>query len=381
MQQKRLALIGMILFALLPLGRAYAADFGDLVVKTGDIDENVLVGGERIKIDANIDGDVTSAGGTTEFDGIITGDILAVGQKIMVTAEIKGDVRVAGATVVIAGQINGDILAAGMSVTINEAAVVGGEVWVGGGEVVLAGTMEDDVHAGGKDVVLSGTVMGDAIFGGETIRITSTARIMGDFTYHGVSEAIIDPGAEIAGDIVFIRTEQPEQIMGGLFAGLGAFGIAVLVGLIIVGIIQMTVFPRVTRHVGKQITERKLRAFLIGLAMLILTPIAIALSAASVVGLPLAVLLLSISIVTFMSSIMTSISTAGGAIYHRFGGSPNRSWVSRSLVQIVSLIVFFIIQFIPVIGGLTLIAAVSFGMGGFVLAIHGGQARQDAHAT
>ncbi len=53
------------------------------------------------------------------------------------------------------GTINGDLVGIASSVTIHASARVAGDVWVGGGELVVAGKVGDDVRFGGVSLVIS----------------------------------------------------------------------------------------------------------------------------------------------------------------------------------------------------------------------------------
>ncbi|MCD4684362.1 MAG: hypothetical protein K8S97_00310 [Anaerolineae bacterium] len=78
------------------------------------------------------------------------------GDKCEVTAdrEIKDDFYFFCRILDVKGTIDGDLIGVASSVTIHAGAVITGDIWVGGGQLIIAGTVADDIHFGGVSVVI-----------------------------------------------------------------------------------------------------------------------------------------------------------------------------------------------------------------------------------
>lgn len=211
-----LLLAGLIL--LMFSATALAAEFagGDAyVLPRGQVinDDLYATGGEII-IDGTVEGDLVVAGGYIEVNGVVMGDLIAAGGAVIVAGTVQDDVRAAGAAVIISGSVGDDLLASGgggffgsrviplefegrsvpMGLQVTSSATVGGDVYVGGGDVTLAGAVGGDLGVGANTATFSGRVAGDAALYAATLSVAETARVQGQLRYASRSEAPVPEG-------------------------------------------------------------------------------------------------------------------------------------------------------------------------------------------
>ena len=348
---------------------ALAQDFHEVVRKHGQIDENVVAGGRTVTVDAQVSGDVVSFGETVVIGGQITEDILSIGRNVVVSGTIEGDVRVLGATVTPAAEIGGDLMAAAYSITVPANTSIGGNVWLAGHDAKLIGAVAGDLHAAARNIRLAGTIGGDVDLSAESITVASTARISGDFTYRSIDEAVIEPGAEILGDTIFIRTEAPREMVGGALAGVSAFGLIFLLGLFLLGALQILIFPNTATGPAKRMSRNPWLALGLGCLILIAGPIAMILLGISIIGIPITIVLGAFYVIALFFGFLAAAGALGRLGARLIGRSADLSFWTRVAAFAAGLVFLAVVGFIPVLGPLAVVLATAAGLGALALQV------------
>lgn len=211
-----LLLAGLILVMFSATALAAEVAGGDTyVLPRGQVvNDDLYVSGGEVTIDGTVEGDLVVAGGYVEINGVVMGDLIAAGGAIIVAGSIQDDVRAAGAAVVVSGSVGDDLMAsagggfpgmamiplefAGRSVPlglqITPSATVGGDAYVGGGDVTVAGAIGGDLNLGASVARFSGRVAGDAGLYANSLQVADTARVQGELRYATGSEAPVPEG-------------------------------------------------------------------------------------------------------------------------------------------------------------------------------------------
>ncbi len=344
-----------------------ARNFGEVVNRYGKIDENILLGGRIVTVDAEVNGDVVTFARTVTIGEQIAEDVLAAGRDIVVRGAVDGDVRVAGATIKAEAQIGGDLMAAGHTITVPGETAIGGDVWVAGHDAELLGDIGGNVRAAARNIRLAGDVAGDVDVAGETVVVTSSARIAGDFTYRGDVEAVIEPGAEIQGDVVFDRTRRPREMVGSALAGLGALGLTFFLGLFLLGALHILVFPEMAAGPARRIGREPLRALGMGVLVLVGCPVAIVLFTISIIGIPVTIVLTASYVAALFIGLLVGAGALGRLGARLIGRDADLSYWTRLASFAAGLFVLIVIGLIPGLGPLVLILATAAGLGALVL--------------
>ena len=169
------------------LGASFRASDAITVGPQEVVHGDLYISGGTVSVGAPVAGDLVVFGGTIAVTGRVSGDLAAAGGNIQVLGQIVDDVRIGGGNLTFGDRIGGDLLAAGGTVTILPGAVVDGDLYVAGGQVIIDGTVRGSVSMTGGRLSINGTVLGsvDARSADAPV-IGAGARIVGEVVHHPV---------------------------------------------------------------------------------------------------------------------------------------------------------------------------------------------------
>src|SRR3989338_5746266 len=150
-----------------------------------------------------VSGDALAVARSVQSDGALGADAFFVGETVTVRGAVADDMRVLGGTVRIRGEILGDAVIIGAHIIVEEGAVVSGNVYAVGGDIIIAGAVGGEVKAAGGSVRVSGSVGGAVEIWGEEVELLSGASLGSDFMYHAPREASIASDARVLGETLF----------------------------------------------------------------------------------------------------------------------------------------------------------------------------------
>lgn len=332
----------------------FLESYGSVVSLSGPAEDDLYTGGGTVNITKPVKGDVIVGGGTVTIDTEVTGDVIVVGGTVNIRGSVGDDVRVAAGQVNIEGTVGDDVIAMAGMVTIMSDSLVKGDVVAMGGEVALVGRINGRVRVNTEELILEGIIDGDAElrYAHEFIP-GDKAKIGGKLTYWAPGE---NPQlVAIASSAVFNKYIPP--------AGAKGFGITVLIweylallflgGMLIVFLPKF--LPRTVQDIKRDWGKDLWRGFLVLVAM----PALALLALITVVGWPIAMLLL----LGYMSSLL--VSSVVGAMYV---GSLVVKFDTASKISIfgsfaVGLAIYVLLDVIPVIGWLLKFIMILLGLG------------------
>ncbi len=335
-----------------------AQEAGKTVVKRGAIEEDFYVAGCNVHVLAEVEGDVIAAGGSVTVGQLVKGDVIAAGGSINVKGRVLDDVRVAGGDVTLEGRIEGDAIAAGGYVNIAPETIVGGRTWLAGKHIEVAGNIGKELKAGAETIFITGHIQGDVDLVAKKIEILPTAKIQGDLTYRSPQEAIIDPAAQIGGNVNYIHTKMRHKPIG-----MAIFRLLSFLSLLVTGIVLFLVFPNFTVSAAKTIGSDPWKSLGLGIALLVTTPFVSGFLMVIVLGIPLALTLSAIYLVLLLIGFLIAVFFMGEMEVRllRRRAEFSKGW--RILSLIIAIITLWLIQFIPFAGGLALFLTLIFGLG------------------
>ncbi len=261
-----------------------------------------------ISEDEYIDDDLFLFGGDIVVDGVVTGDLVAVGDNVVISGTVGGDVYAGGGEVTISGELGKSLFATGGRIKISGVVernvyigggmvlfcsdvLVMGDLLVGGGQLDLDGWVGDyllevggniDVQAEvGDDLNISGGVVkADEDNVGGDFKVTVNDKESEDFSW--LTRRAGDEAQNLARNSVVI----------GLFTRILWF-----LGMFLVGVLFIRFVPVKTRDVVDKISKNLgefMWSMAIGLLVTSALPIAAVLLAITIVGAPVAILLVAI---------------------------------------------------------------------------------------
>lgn len=362
-------LVGVVGIPLLFAGQNNNTQRGEerKIVAAGEVlNRDYVAAGETIEIAGTVNGDVYIAGGQILINGEINGDLLAIGATISISGKVSQNVRVIGGQVIISGEIGRNVSIGGINIELTNAADIQGGVVIGGANIFLASPIEKDVRVGGRNLTIGNAINGNIEAAVESVRLTSEAAIAGDFTYWSNKEASLDKDAKIEGAITR-KAPQGFFIFGGklvsdFFQAMQPFfAFLSLITTLVLGFLFIRFFPAYTRAVVDTLSSRRWRSFTTGITTLVIIPILFGLLIITIVGIPLGLILLTLSSFILYVARIFVIIAIGTFILKRLSKTGG-----DFLAFLIGLIVYSVLVLIPIIGWIVPFFSALFGLGAAV---------------
>lgn len=326
------------------------------------IDSDYFASGRTVRISGTVNGDVYAAAGEVMIDGTVNGDLLAAGGTVTVAGKVAQDIRVAGGRVTVSGAVGKDATVAGGDITLGRSGSIKESLAAAGGTISVAGPVGRDVRIMGGTFSLSDRVGGDLTAAARRIVLAPGAEVAGAFTYRSPGRAYIDEQAKIAGPVTYIPLERifPSwHEVAGFVSGLFLFfKIVSYISSFIIGLLLLFLFPGFTRSAVETLKDNPWGALGVGFALFVVNPLLIVLLFISVIGVPLAFVLLALYLVSMYVARLFVILWAGRAIMQRGGKERHAVW---SLV--LGMLVYIVLSLTPVLGGFVALFTTLFGLG------------------
>lgn len=262
------------------------------------IEDNVYLGGGNLVINGNIDGDLIVGGGSILANGDVSKDRTIAGGNITINGNTGDDLRTAGGTIILNGNVDGELTIAGGQITVSPNVIVGKNAYIGGGVLIIDGKIEGDLEIAGGQVELNGEVTGNVkAIADEKISLGKNAIIGGNFEYSAPKEAELSEEALISGELIFNQIESEvekivvkKDVFGDVLSSLlaGLFLLKLLIALVF-ALILFFVFENPIVKMAKHAIENPQKfgkEFLRGFVIIIVTPIALLLVLATIIGSP-----------------------------------------------------------------------------------------------
>jgi len=335
-----------------------AQEASQSVVKSGALSEDLYLAGDRVEVSADVAGDVVAAGRSVAITGRVTGDVLLGGAEVEITGAVLDDVRGAGGTVRVTGSVGDDAVLAGGRVSIDRGARVGGRAFLAGGEVRVAGTVAKALKAGGGTVVLTGEVLGDVELAADRVEIGPGAHVAGSLRYRSPAPAQIAPGARIDGPVTRLDLPARQGRTGGAAAVLGVLFLA---GVALAGVVGFLLFPRFSLGAARNLAAEPWACVGVGLALVVATPVVLALALVTVVGAPLALAGTALWLVLLLAGYLACALFLGDLALRRLRPEPSRA--ATILALVLALVALRLLRLVPVLGAVVGLLAVATGVG------------------
>jgi hypothetical protein len=249
------------------------------------------------------------------------------------------------------GQSEDAIVVISGDVTVARGESVDG-VFLVSGDARIAGHVDGDVIVLSGDVLVSGRIDGDLFTASGEARLLASAEVGGDVGY-GDEHPQVSLDAHVDGDV----TKQDWPDAGGLVSWIGGFLIwlAVSLSMLILGALLLLIAPRAADALEARSREKLGPTIAIGIAILIVLPLAALLAAITVFGLPLA-LAIGLALLPFGG---VAYVTAAYALGRRVVQPPRH----RMLSLVAGLAILRAAALVPFLGLLVGLAALVFGLG------------------
>ena len=347
---------------------AEAASLGPVGVPAGRvIDRDAFAAGPLVEISGTVNGDVYAAGGQVLIDGRVNGDVLVAGGRVMLSGAVAQNVRVAGGQVTFSGTVGRNVTVFGGNVELTPGAMITGSLVVAGGNVHLAAPLGGGATVAAASLILSNRVGGEVQAAVGALRIGPKADIRGRVAYMSQREASVDPGARIEKLTRLVPPAIPRPSPRRIFAVFAAVTFVVMavsfVSTLVLGLLSLRFLPRYHEAAVRTLREQPWVSIGVGFVAAVLTPVATAILFATVLGIPLALILAAVYPILLYWGRIFALHRLGEALCRLFRASPRPGWA-----LVLGLVVYYPLALIPVLGGGVMLVVVLSGLGAEVIA-------------
>jgi cytoskeletal protein CcmA (bactofilin family) len=362
---KKLKVMIIASFSMLALVVGFAGMATAQAVKTGDtvfvgaqetVDGMLFAAGSTVDIAGEVNGDVYCAGQTVSISGTVRGDVFCAGQTVRVSGTVEGSVRIAGQSVNFAGKISDSATVGAQSLLTESGSTIGRDLLGGSESATLNGTIARDLAIGATSLVVNNQVGRNIAGGVENLTLTSSAKVGGDITYQSPNQPRIADNAQIIGTVN--RTEPKQQPKATYIAPFALTFLTVLyifTALMLVILALALFIPRVMHEATTAAIKKPGKTTLVGFVYIILAPVVVITLMVTVIGIPLATMILLVWLITAMLSGPFAAYLLGRLLLRRSN--------SPLLIALVGGTVLLAMYLIPFVGLLALISAYIFGSG------------------
>lgn len=292
---------------LLARANQYDVGAGQTVVLAKDavIDDNYVRAAQTVEINGKVMGDAVLAASTITISGDVRGDVLAVGGTVRITGDVGGSVRVGAGDVMITGHVGRNVTVGSGTLLLGEESKVDGTAAFGAGTAELRGAVGGNVDGYAGTVVVAGALKSHARFNlGEsderiaTLTLLADASVAGDLTYTSSAPADLQQGAIVSGAVTRRAPSGTLQNFDEAFRNFWLFSnIVAALGALVVAIVILALFRGETRVILDEMRQRPLKSIAFGILYAIGTPIVILILLTTMVGVPLALILLALYLI------------------------------------------------------------------------------------
>lgn len=319
--------------------------------------EDVYVAANSARIEGTIDGDLVISTGSLDVTGSVTGNVLVLSQgTVRISGDVGGSVRGLARELIVDGTVGNDVAVAALITDVSGS--VGRDALVFGGSLTMNGTVGRDVAGRMLSATVDGAVGNDVDVAVGTFQLGPSADVTGDVLYRSGSDAQVAATAQVGSQFARLPTR-------GNFAVELVLTVATILSVLAFlfsGFLFLWIFRRTGPRSVAIVAERPLRATAVGVGAIIVLPIVVVLAAVTLVGAPVAVALLLLLVLALLFAPIPAVAALG----RRILGDRRSLYVAFLLGALIWRLG---IWFIPLVGFALYLGALVAGLGGWLLAV------------
>ncbi len=333
---------------------------GEISMRSSEvINDDVYVAGGSINTAATVVGDLVIAGGNLFLAGSTTQDVIAAGGTITVAGPVGDDARIAGGNLTLSGSVKDDVIIAGGQINIVSTSIIGGDLIATGGNIVIDGDVRGRVEVTGGNVVLNGLVTGTVVIRADKITIGEQAVVIGKVSYSSPQKAEIKEGSQLRGGVEFKQVQRASDV------STRGFGIVIkFLILAVTALLLQLLLGKIAVRITSDSAARPWRNLGIGFLALVATPIAAILLVATIIGLPLGILLFLAYAASLLFSCLFVPIFVGAVAWKYFKKSD--MYILDWKTALIGAFITVVFGAVPFIGGLFVFITLLIVLGALV---------------
>lgn len=355
-------------------------------------DDDLYLAGNSVRFESQITGDLIGACQDFVYSGQSQGSINWAARHINIIGPVAGSVRAFAQSVEINSGIGRNLLAFAQSINIGPATDIARDASLFGGQITFEGKVAGKMRVDGERVKISGIVAGDLIISALELEVSPNTIINGSLTYKSPNEAKIPASAIVQGEIKWVKLDKETKsekyhafrsitsmIMGFMvintISSVIIFLLCLLIGnVVIIPLLYLSLIAcslivlgltksKATKCVAIM-RERPWVSLGLGFVIMLIFPLAIGLAIVTLIGIPMAVLILfGGGIALFIGAVYTALYI--GSLICRLTGIKRQE--PSILCLLIGILVLATLGLIPILGVLVVLLTLMFGLGSIVL--------------
>ncbi len=323
------------------------------------VDDTLLATGNTVRVEGVVNGDLLAFGQSVEVRGTVKGDLVSFAKRTVVSGTVEGNIYDFSNSLDLDGQLGHNLYGAMQSLRLGSGGHVGGGVVVAAGDVSFEGEVKRSVTVATGNADVSGSIGREMTMSGDNLTLTSTARVGGNLIarVRDLKNVHIAAGATIVGTRdIQVRVRESHFARPKFYFYQAVW----LAAAMLVGWLGLVLFPGFFQASARAVGSGW-RSLGLGIAVLAGVPLAIIVIAITLVGFPVSLMLLAL----YLAAIYLAKIWVGaflGQILVKPDGATKGDWL---LGLLVGLLILTIVGFVPYLGGLVHFVVICLGLGAF----------------
>ena len=335
-----------------------------------------FVAGGTVTEVAPVAGDLIAAGGSVDVDTDVAGGVVAAGGKVRIGGSVGQSVHAAGGQLSLVGRGGANLggggrgapppRLAGGEIEIGPKAHIAGNLGAAAGRIAVRGAVDGHLSAGAGNLLIDAPIGGDVEAAAGTLELGPNARIGGTLRYRSTEPLKRDPAAQVAGEIVRIGPDPAQWSSEARQVRRGA-GLFWTTGLMLLAALLVAVTPRLSASVSESLRGRPGFSLVLGFVVLVCTPIATVLLLVTIIGVPLALLVLFAWLALLPVAWASTGVAVGDWFLARAASARGERTRWRVVAAVLGVLLLALASRVPWFGGWIGFAALIVGLGAWAL--------------
>lgn len=330
------------------------------LTETGQFDDDYFFAGKRIDFKGAAR-DLFLFAEEVSFSGNSSLALFAFAEFVNTAGNVGNGIKSAARVVNISSTVRGTSFLAGEQVNWEPGSKTVGDTFIGARKARIQGKITGDLYIGAADVSIENVIHGNVKMHAGQLTIPEGGKIVGDLYYSTDNRLSPEEASRVTGEIRFEQTEGGpfhDSINSDDFSGSFWFSIFFKISYAVFGFLIL-LFP-VAKVLEKKLNRSEILSYgLWGLIPIFMYPTILVISAVLVITLPLAIAMLLGFLPLIFISKAIGITVIGGFLANAL----NLRSTSRFLYFLIGIVLYSLLSFIPIFGGLLLVFVSSIGCG------------------
>lgn len=363
-------LISLTLIGVFPVVAAKAfnikTDNSISLTKEEVADGNIYANCQEMTINGTVRGDIVSVCKNITINGVIMGDVISVSQNLTINGEVEGNVRSLAQTIIINGIVGHNFNAIATNITFGQNSSINWDALILSTNLKVQGVISGNLNGFSSNAFVSGKIgrninlhlSGSDNLNPSPLVIDKNAVINGSLTYYSSSNAAIESPSSVTGQINHQQTEKTINY------SVIAWGVVYkLLSALLVGSLIFSFKKAAWQKTIIKMNSKYWSTILTGFGVLVLGLPIIFLCALTVIGWPLALIMLVFWMTALYFSLLIASFSLGEIIRKNF----IKRTVSPILILGLGLLIILLLGTIHYFGIMLEIVMIIWGLGGITL--------------